>query len=121
MILLDTTVLVDVVRGVPAARAWVTDQDTVAAASEITRAEILRGMRSHERSATHRALDDLRWLPVDEEVATRAGALGRQYRASHHLGLPDLLIAATALVNGVELVTSNVKHFPMFSGLTAPY
>lgn len=119
--LVDGTVVIDLLRGEEHARAWFADLPSVVAASEVTRAEVLRGMRSGERSSTLRTLAAYRWLPVDEEVSTRAGLLGRQYRASHRLGLPDLLVAATALVNDAELATSNVEHFPMFPGLTPPY
>jgi predicted nucleic acid-binding protein len=33
----------------------------------------------------------------------------------------DHLIAATALVLDAELLTMNVRHFPMLAGLSAPY
>jgi predicted nucleic acid-binding protein len=33
----------------------------------------------------------------------------------------DLAIAATAMALDVRLLTRNVKHFPMFAGLAAPY
>ena len=121
MMLVDTTVLVDVTRRLPAALSWVEHQDQRLFVSEVTRAEVLTGMRSHERSVVAAAFAALSWLPVDEEVSTRAGDLGRTYRASHHLGVADLLVGATALVHGLELVTSNVKHYPMFEGLAAPY
>ena len=59
-------------------------------------------------------------IPVTEAVARRAGALGRQW--GRRTGdLPDLLIAATALEAGLELVTLNVRDFPMFPGLQRPY
>lgn len=119
--LLDSTVIIDLLRGDAAARDWFATISSMPAASETTRAEVLRGTRSPERSLTLRTLAGYRWFPVDDEVSARAGELGRRYRASHHLGLPDLLIAATAMVHGAELVTSDVKHFPMFPGLTAPY
>jgi len=35
--------------------------------------------------------------------------------------LGDYLIAATAEVQGFELATLNVKHFPMFQGLRPPF
>jgi predicted nucleic acid-binding protein len=38
--------------------------------------------------------------------------------ASHHLGLLDALIAATAIGLGASLCTFNAKHFQMISGLT---
>ena len=33
----------------------------------------------------------------------------------------DALIAATAKAHGLPLATLNIKHFPMFDGLTRPY
>lgn len=120
MILLDTTVLIDVIRGDPAALRWLDELRDLPSCSELTRTEVLRGMRSPERSATSRLLDELEWHPVDRAVSSRAGALGRRYRAGHDLGLVDLVIAATAQVNELPLVTSDVRHFPMFE-LTAPY
>lgn len=33
----------------------------------------------------------------------------------------DLAIAATTIALEAELYTRNVKHFPMFEGLSAPY
>jgi predicted nucleic acid-binding protein len=30
-------------------------------------------------------------------------------------------VAASALVNGLELWTLNIRHFPMFDGLIAPW
>lgn len=119
--LVDTTVLVDVLRGLPAARPWVEAQPDVLAASEVTRVEILRGMRSAERPAVQAALDALHWFAVDAETATRAGQLGRRYRHSHDLAVADLIVAATAQVHDLPLVTSNIRHFPMIDGLQPPY
>lgn len=121
MIVVDTTVVIDLLRGEARAAAWLDEQSQVVAASEVTRAEVLQGMRSSERRTTPQALRGYRWLAVDEEVSTRAGDLGRRYRASHDLDLADLLIAATADVHGAGLVTSNVRHFPMFEDLRPPY
>lgn len=121
MILVDTTVVVDLLRGRPEVRGWLDQQTEVLAAAEVTRVEILQGVRSGERSAVCGALDSLVWFPLDTAVAVRAGELGREYRASHLLGLADLVVAATAEVHRLHLVTSNVRHFPMHPGLTSPY
>jgi predicted nucleic acid-binding protein len=122
VILLDTSVLIDVLRGFGPSVAWLDGLDDVPVCSEVTRAEVLRGVRTAERQPTERLLQSLRWASVDEEVSRRAGELGRELRASHaRLGVADLLIAATALVLGAELATSNVRHFPMFDGLQSPY
>jgi len=62
------------------------------------------------------------WIPVDKSVARRAGELGRHWRKSHPgIDLADLAIAATAEEIGAPLATRNLKHFPMFEGLRAPY
>ncbi|HEX3947231.1 MAG TPA: hypothetical protein VHW47_05975 [Acidimicrobiales bacterium] len=46
----------------------------------------------------------------------------RAYRRSHPgIGLGDYLIAATARLEGLELATLNVRHFPMFDGLAQPF
>jgi predicted nucleic acid-binding protein len=121
-VVLDTSVLIDVLRGSATAGAWVEGLEAVPACSEITRAEVLRGVRSPERTATERLLQALRWVPVDEAVSREAGELGRRYRSSHPgLGVADLLIAATANLLDAGLATANVRHFPMFEGLRAPY
>lgn len=117
----DTTVLIDHLRGLPAAGAYLQGLDRILVASEVTRIEILTGLRSAERDAAERLFRALRWVPVDESIARRAGALARQWRRSHGLSLADVIIAATAQELDAELATSNVRHFPMFPGLEAPY
>jgi len=122
MHVLDTSVLIDVLRGSQAATDWLAGLDEVPLCSEITRAEVLRGVRSPERARTERLLDALRWAPVDEAISRRAGELCRRHRRSHRaLGVADLLVAATALVYEAELATGNVRHYPMFPGLRPPY
>ena len=119
---LDTTVIVDILRGSPAALAWVTSVERRLVASEVTRVEILRGLRSRERGPAERAFAGLRWEGVNESIARRAGDLGRRWRRSHtSIGLADLLIAATAIELGANLATSDIRHYPMFPGLAPPY
>ena len=60
--------------------------------------------------------------PVTELIARDAAALMRRYRRSHaSIGVADYLIAATVLARGYELATLNVRHFPMFPDLQAPF
>lgn len=122
--LIDTSVLVDYLRGHRAA-ADLLEQERVLAplhASEITRLEVLAGMREGEQSATDSLLTTLVWHPVDRAVAEQAGELGRRWLGSHHnIAAADLAIAATAMMCGASLMTRNIRHFPMFSNLAAPY
>ena len=118
----DTTVIIDILRGFQPAMEWVDSIERRLVASEVTRIEVLRGLRSHERGAAERVFTALRWIAVDESIARRAGELGRRWRRSHRsLGLADLVIGSTAIEFGAELATSNVRHYPMFPNLRPPY
>lgn len=119
---LDTTVLIDVLRGNDDATAFLHGLEAPPVCSEISRIEVLRGVRSQRRQTTHRFLAALEWRTVDHVVARRAGELGRTWRRNHPgIGTADLAIAATAELSGLPLATSNTKHFPMFDGLERPY
>lgn len=123
-VVVDTSVLIDFLRGDQRAVECLLSERASAPlhASEITRLEILVGMRASEESVTREVLSALVWRPVDDEIAEVAGALGREWRRSHRrLDAADLAIAATANLTGSRLLTRNVRHFPMFEGLKSPY
>lgn len=121
-IVLDTTVLVDHLRASAEAHGYLDGLEDRPACSEVSRIEVLQGLRSAERRAADRLFALIRWVPVDAAVARRAGELGRKWRRSHPgIGVADLAIAATAEQLDAPLATRNVKHFPMFKGLRPPY
>jgi predicted nucleic acid-binding protein len=121
-VLLDSDVLVDYLRGLPAAGRYIDGLTVTPTCSEVSRVEVLRGMRSQERRVTERFLATIRWVGVDEEISTLAGNLGRRFRRSHvALGVADLLIGATAERLELPLATLNVRHFPMFPSLEPAY
>jgi predicted nucleic acid-binding protein len=123
-VLVDTSVLIDVLRGEVAAADLLRDARAVGPlhASEVTRLEVLAGMRAQEEVATRALLAVLTWHPLDEEVADKAGDLGRTWLPGNRgIDAADLAIAATAVILDAQLFTKNVKHFPMFEGLSAPY
>jgi hypothetical protein len=122
--LVDTSILIDYLRGNAGAGDLLERERAadVLHASEITRIEVLAGMRPAEEDATRALLSTLVWHPVDAEIAEDAGALGRQWLPSHHtIDSADLAIAATAVRTDARLLTRNVRHFPMFTDLQAPY
>ncbi len=91
-------------------------------ASVLTRVELEGGMKSGERSQVFSLLGTLRLLPVTDAVARRAGELLRRYRRSHSgIDLVDYVVAATAELNDAQIMTLNVRHFPMFQNLRAPF
>lgn len=121
-VVLDTSVLVDVLRVRGAALAYVGSLPEAPYCSEVSRFEVQRGVRSGERRATEALFLRIEWVVVNEAVARVAAELGRRYRRSHPgVDAADLVVAATAQLLGADLATSNVRHFPMFEGLRPPY
>jgi predicted nucleic acid-binding protein len=122
--LVDSDILIAHLRGVSAARDWLVEarhRDRLAI-SVVTTTEIVGGMRSAERREVWRLLSAFKVEPATEIVGRRAGEMMRRYRRSHAgIGLGDYLIAATVDTKGLELATLNVRHFPMFPDLRAPF
>ncbi|WP_417563442.1 type II toxin-antitoxin system VapC family toxin [Microbacterium sp.] len=124
MILVDSDVLIAHLRGDERAHAWLgaARREGDLLTSVVTVAEITGGMRSAERRPVSQLLSMLHPIPITELIARQAGDLMRRYRRSHSgIGLGDYLIAATAQTQSLELATLNVRHFPMFAGLTPPF
>ncbi len=125
MKLIDTTVAVDHLRGhqpaVDLLKRLVTEEGGPVA-SEVVRFELLAGVRDGEMAELERFFAAVTWVPVDEAVARAAGALTRRYHKAY-IGIDDAdyMIAATALFLDVELLTTNVHHFPMIDALTPAY
>jgi predicted nucleic acid-binding protein len=125
VILVDSDVLIAHLRGHEVAREWLVNARRLTgplAVSTVSLAEITGGMRSGERRDVTRLLDSLQALTVDRTVAWRAGEFRRRFHRSHNaIGIADYMIAATADVHGCDLATLNIRRFPMFDGLTAPF
>lgn len=81
--------------------------------SVVTLTELLAGMRPNEEDLTEKLLSLFTVIEVDTAIGRKAGAYLRKYSRSHNLDLGDALIAAAVAVTGAELVTRNLKHYPM--------
>ncbi len=122
LVLLDTDVLVDYLRGYPAAVAYVKSQADQIILSSMVAAELYAGVRDDEELARlDEFLSVFPVMPVTVELARIAGLYKRKYYPSHGTGLADAVIAATAEAERAELKTLNTKHYPMFKGLKLPY
>jgi tRNA(fMet)-specific endonuclease VapC len=90
--------------------------DEEVAMSDITRGELARGFDRREDWLVFCA--DFTVYKIDDAVLWKASEIFRDLRKR---GLPtgenDLWIAATAIVAGQPLVTSNVKDFARINGL----
>jgi len=124
-IVVDTSVLIDHLRGNQLARAALrqaAEETERLTASVLTKVEILAGMRSSEEGPTRQLLDRLEWIGVDDALAESAGRLANRYlRSFPGVDPVDYVIAATVERLGARLWTLNVRHFPMFQNLSAPY
>lgn len=123
-VVVDSSVLIDVLRDSEAATVALERASAreFPHSSAVVMTEVLIGMPPREEARTRELLEGVRWFPVDEAVAEEAGRLGRQWRPSHSgIDAADLIVAATANLLRLPILTRNVKHFPMFPDLRAPY
>ena len=113
-VVLDTDVLIDLLRGRTAAQALLlrVTEHAIPCCSVISVAEIHAGMRVQERARTTALLDSLVLLDVTRPVAELAGQFKQRERA-RRLELADCLIAATAVTEAAALATGNSRDYPM--------
>jgi predicted nucleic acid-binding protein len=119
-LLLDTTVVIDLLRGRPDAVSRLRESrqagDSIYVCA-INVEETARGLRPSEHDVARTLFAGLRVAPLREAEGWRAGTWRREYAArGRTLAQADCLIAAAALSIGARLATGNPKDFP-FRGL----
>ena len=57
-------------------------------------------------------------LPVNEEISAKAMFYVEQHYLSHSMEIADALISATAVSQGLVLLTGNDKHYRVVKGLS---
>jgi predicted nucleic acid-binding protein len=115
--LLDTSVIMDALNGKRGRwqllKALVESGETLAC-SAMTVMEIYAGLRPHESAMTQAFLDGLEHYAVDRELGRYAGLLKNEWaKQGRTLSAPDIVIAATALIHKLVLMTDSRKDFPM--------
>ena len=117
IVMLDTTVLIDLLRGAPRAQERLVDlrrRGDVPATSAVNVEEVLRGLRGGEEAVTAALLGGLLEAPLGHEEGQLAGRWRREFgRVGETLAQADCLVAAAALSTGGRLATGNPKDFPM--------
>ncbi len=106
-VLLDTDIFIDHLRGAVELKPG----SHRLYYSVVTRAELFAG--SSATAKLSQLLGPFKELPVDREVAERAGRI----KSETQIRLPDALIAATALSHGLFLATRNRRDFVAVRGL----
>jgi len=119
MILCDTNIIIQAIRG---------NTDTIeeinligsdnVVISVVTYAELLYGASDKKDSERIRKnLEYIRILPLNESISDIFIEITESFSLSHSIGIPDSLIAATAIYYDIELFTLNLKDFRFIPGL----
>ena len=115
MIVADTDVLIDALRGREPAASRVAAglREGTLATTSITAFELLSGGRTtHERQTIETLLAAFSILPFDDRAGTAAAACRRELESSGQtVGMGDYLIAGICLSREAALLTRNRKHF----------
>lgn len=114
--LFDTTVLIDYLRGAPAADRVdeLIERGDLACTTAINVEEIARGLRPGERPAAAKLVAGLILMPLGATEGWRAGGWRREFAGRGvTLSQADCLIAAAAASADATLATGNPKDFPM--------
>ena len=117
--LIDTDVLIWYMRGNENAFEIIENQNGFFM-SVITYMELVQGMRNKiELNALRSSMRDwsAKMLYIDENISTKAMFYVEQHYLSHTLQIADALIGATAVVNGLALLTGNDKHYKILREL----
>ena len=115
-LLLDSTVLIDALRGRPAATrlAALRRTGTEPWACVISVEEIWRGLRPGEEIVARRLFNGLRLAPLGVSEGMQAGAWRQAFaRRGVTLHQADCLVAAAAAGVNAAVATANVDDFPM--------
>src|SRR6478735_6762290 len=95
-LLLDTDVIIDYLRGHPAAVSYLEGLTEAPSTSIIVVSELYAGVREgDERRRLECLLSATPSYSLTVNAAIQGGLYRRQYFKSHNVGLPDALIAAT--------------------------
>jgi tRNA(fMet)-specific endonuclease VapC len=120
MIIADTDVLIDFLRGRGvAARIAVELESRSVGTTAITAFEIRSGARTaRQRSAVDALLEAMTILPFGPEEAQVAAEVRQQVESQGlPIGMADYMIAAICISNDGVLLTRNLKHFERVKGL----
>ena len=88
------------------------------AISFVTASELVYGaLNKRELKKINKDIDNLNVLNINDSICNTCLDLMNSYSLSNNLTLPDALIAATAMVNNIELFSLNIKDFRYIKGL----
>ncbi len=114
MVIIDADFMIELMRKNHSAKSFIINEvgNENIILSCITVAEILQGANNKENlQQLNKILKQYIVLPVDHFISDIFSSLFQKYVLSHDTGIPDTLVAATALHYNLPLLSINQKHF----------
>jgi len=112
MIVLDTNILIEILKGNQDTIKKVQSFNTTLAISSITVMELYFGaLNKAELNKLEKFVALFHVIQLSETISAQATKLIKTYAKSHSLDIPDSLIASTAIVYKYQLFTYNIKDF----------
>ncbi len=112
LILCDTCVVIDFINQNNENLVRLKEQGNIPCINSVIEMELIQGAHNkREMQKIIRNINGFRRLEINQNILDLATQLLTQYLLSHHLQLPDAIIAACALIYDIPIFTYNVKHF----------
>lgn len=119
MLMIDSDVLIWYMRGSSKAYKVIEEQNGFFI-SVVSYMELVQGMQNkRELTLLRKTLRNwsAKILYINEDISAKAMFFVEQHYLSNSIMLADALIGATAISNGLKLLTGNVKHYKMLKNI----
>ena len=118
MIVLDTNVLIEILKGNKETIQKVEPFKETLCVSSISVMELYYGaLNKVELNKLEKFVSLFNIIHLNENISKSSTKLIKTYAKSHSLDIPDSLIASTVLVNDGVLLTYNLKDFKYIEGM----
>ena len=112
LILCDSNIIINLFKGHEKVKAALQKIGTEnIAVSIITYAEIIYGTKKADLKKIKAFFEQYTIIDIDPGTSNVFKGIVLNYSFSHHIKIPDALIAATAIYHGFQLYTENKKDF----------
>ncbi len=112
MICLDTNILIEITKNNNDIIEQLSSLNTMLCISSISKMELIIGARNNdEKTKLIKFINQFTIIHINENISYLASELIEKYAKSHHLDIPDALIAASCIDAKVKLWTQNIKDF----------
>ena len=119
MILLDTNILIEILKGNPQTKKEIANLQAPFSISSITAMELMVGARNkQEIKKLQQFIQLFDLINLNETISAKALQLIIDYAKSHTLDIPDAFIAASVIEHHASLFTYNRKDFKFIPHLT---